>query len=69
MTGYHIILGGFYLLLEQGKNRLEPVFILVIRTKGENIGKNISITVKTFTPHSTGYLEHLLKTVTMEEYK
>ena len=69
MTRAHIILGGFYLLLEQGENRLVPVFRLVIRTKGENIGKHLSITVNTFTPHSTGYLEHVLKTVTMEEYK
>ena len=49
------------------KNRPKLDFIFVIRTKGQNMGKDISIYVNTFTPQSTGYLVQVLKTARMEE--
>ena len=54
MTRAHMILGGSYLLPKHGKNRLKLNFILVMRTKGQNMGKNISRDVNIFTPHITG---------------
>ena len=53
----HIIFGRSYLLPKQGKNRLEQDLILVMRTKGQNIGKHISRNVNILTTHSIGYLE------------
>lgn len=50
----HIIFGRSYLLPKQGKNRLEQDLILVMRTKGQNMGKNISRNLNIFTPHITG---------------
>lgn len=67
MTRALIILGGTYFLPKQGKNRIKLDFIFMIRTKGQSMGKDISINVNTFTPQSTGYLEQVRKTVRTEE--
>ena len=48
-------------------NRLELDFILVMRTKGQNKGKNISRNVNIFDPHTTGYFKQVLMMATMEE--
>ena len=58
---------GSYLLPKQGKTRLELDFILVMRTKGQNKGKNISRNVNIFDPHTTGYFKQVLMMATMED--
>jgi hypothetical protein len=47
-------------LKKHSKNRLKLDFILVMRTKGQNMGKHSSLNINTFTLHITRYLEQAL---------